>query len=328
MKAKLTLLFLLFTLLSTAQNTNIAIIGCHVQSRPAPTFDYLVENVQPKYSIWVGDNVYADTKEDSTHLENQLAILAAKKGFQALKTSSQFFVTWDDHDFGLNNAGGDYPLKEVHKTVHRDFWELEEEIPEDRDGVYYSHITEEENGKTIQFIMLDGRYNRDKPSKRNGTALGEEQWQWLEEELKKEADLRFVVSGYQVLLNRPTRWESWTKIGKEKKKLFQTIKDADAKGVVFITGDQHYVEVLKAKKDKIGYDTYEIMASGINQTEKAGLAHNRVAGPDLTYNSASVIEVQWEDKESKDAHILFTVTNVENGDTTLTYEIPFENIGL
>ena len=54
-----------------------------------------------------------------------------------------------------------YIFKEESKAIHRKFWELEEKVPEERDGVYYSEIKTEANGKKIQFVMLDGRYNYD-----------------------------------------------------------------------------------------------------------------------------------------------------------------------
>lgn len=309
-----------------ADATRIAIIGCHQQGRPAPALTFLAEKVQPAYTIWVGDNVYADTEKDAQHVMRQLQIMEAKPGFKELREQSKFMVTWDDHDYGLNNAGKDYKLKEKTMQIHRQFWRLENEIPADHDGVYYAKIEQQPNGKKIQFILLDGRYNRGKPGK-NADALGEKQWKWLEEQLRKPADLRFIVSGYQVLLRKPTRWEAWIKLGKSRDRLYDLIKSTNAKGVVFITGDQHYVEVLH-EKNVLGYDAYEIMASGINQTERPGRAPNRVAGPDLTLNSVSVMTIHWEGKNNLPPHIYFSVTDADTGTTTLEFRIPLAAVGL
>ncbi len=311
---------------ANSNSTTIALIGCHKQKREAPTLTHLAEHVKPDYCVWLGDNVYADTYTDADVIKTQLAVLNEKPGFQDLKRNSAFLVTWDDHDYGFNNAGKNYPLKEKSRAIHREFWELEEEVPEERQGVYYAKIKEQPNGKRIQFIMLDGRYNKTKPSKK-GDVLGEEQWQWLEEQLDKPADLRFIVSGFQILLDKPTKWEAWVKLGKSRQRLFDMIKRRELKGVVFLTGDQHYVEVLRKEK-AIGYDAYEIMAAGINKTEKAGKTKLRVMDADETLHSAPLLNIHWNGIGEIGPHIEFTNTDVVSGKETSRYLIFFKEIGL
>jgi alkaline phosphatase D len=306
--------------------TSIALLGCHQQGRPAPAIPYIAETIRPDYCIWLGDNVYADTRKDAEHIRRQLEILAAKPGFSELKSTSKFHVTWDDHDYGLNNAGAEYEFREASKQIHREFWELEDEIPADRDGVYYSVIETLPNGKRLQVILLDGRYNKVKRG-RDADALGENQWRWLEGQLRHEADLRLVVSGYQVLLNRPTRWEAWIKLGHARKRLFNLVKDTGAAGVLFLTGDQHTAEILRTKK-ALGYDAYEIMACGINQTERPGRAHNRILGPDKTLHSAPFLTIYWEVKDGRPPHIHFRNIDVETGTTSSEYILPLSELGL
>lgn len=159
----------------------------------------------------MGDNVYADAAEIPNTLDRQLHKLSLQPGFSALKQNSKFHITWNDHDYGQNNAGKEYRLKENSKGIHRRFWDLESQISADQDSVYYSEIEPQANGQKIQFIMLDVRFNRDKPGK-DGDTLGQDQWEWLELQLIKEADLRFVVSGYQILLDKSTKWEASLKL--------------------------------------------------------------------------------------------------------------------
>lgn len=287
-------LFLSLSLTLQAQDTTtIGLLGCHVQSRPAPSIEFFADVLKPDYAVWLGDNVYADTETDPQHIQKQLDILSAKPGFQKLKANTPFFVTWDDHDYGLNNADRHYPFKEESKAIHRKFWELEDVVPAFRDGVYYAETITSKKGQTIQFVMLDGRYNYDKKN-----TLGNQQWVWLEKELQKEADIRFLVCGYQVLLPHMTRWESWAKTGKERKRLFDLLEKTEANNVIFLTGDQHTTEILKSQK-KLDYFTYEIMACGINQTEKPGRAPNRVLGPDRTLDSSPIISVIWGEQDTE-----------------------------
>ncbi len=272
--------------------TTIAVLGCHSQGIPAPTIPFLANTIKPNYSVWVGDNVYADTETDPQHIQRQLEVLENKEGYKQLREVSKFRVTWDDHDFGLNDAGKHYVLKEQSKQIHRKFWRLEDEIPAEQDGIYYAKLDTQPNGKVIQFIMLDGRSNRDNPLKPLADAYGENQWKWLDAQLRQPADVRFIVNGYQMLLKRPTSWEALVKIGRSRKRLFNLIKETGAEKVLFITGDQHYVEVLRSPK-VLNYYTFEIMAAGINNVERPRLAKNRYMQPCVSEQKAPVIEVHW-----------------------------------
>lgn len=287
---------ILLSLNTTAQNeqvTKIAVLGCHNQGSPAPAIPYFADKLKPDYSIWIGDNVYADTETDPQHIQRQLEVLENKDGYQKLRETSKFMVTWDDHDYGLNDAGNTYRFKEESKQIHRKFWRLEDEIPSDQDGIYYAKLEKQSNGKVIQFIMLDGRSNKDEPGP-NADALGENQWKWLEAQLSQNADLRFILSGYQVLLKKPTRWEAWVRQGNSRQRLFDLIKSAGADQIVFVTGDQHYAEVLHSPSN-VDYKTFEIMAAGINKNERPGIATNRSMKADKTIHSAPLIEVHWTD---------------------------------
>lgn len=295
-----------FALAEAQNSTTIAMLGCHVQGRPAPSIEFFADVLQPDYAVWLGDNVYADTETDPQYIQDQLNILAQKPGFQKLKANTPFFVTWDDHDFGLNGSDKNYIFKE------------ESKVPAKRDGVYYDEIVQLENGKSIQFIMLDGRFNHDSKN-----TLGAKQWLWLEEVLQKEVDIRFIVSGYQILLPKLTRWESWAKTGKERKRLFDLIEKTQANNIIFLTGDQHTTEVLRSQK-KLKYFTYEIMACGINQTEHPGRAPNRVLGPDLTLNSSPLIEIVWEEN---DAEILFKNYNADSKMLVSSFQFKLSDIG-
>jgi alkaline phosphatase D len=314
-------LLALATQAQTDSITSIAILGCHRQDLPAPTIPYLANTIKPDYSVWVGDNVYADTETDPQHIQRQLEVLLNKDGFKQLREISKFMVTWDDHDYGLNDAGKDYIYKEESKQIHRKFWQLENEISTDQDGIYYAKLEKQPNGKVVQFIMLDGRSNRENPLKPFSDAFGENQWKFIEEQLKKPADVRFIVNGYQMLLKRPTRWEALVKLGRSRKRLLNIINKTNAQNILFITGDQHYVEVLKSPWN-VGYRTFEIMAAGINNTERPGFARNRVSGPDVTVHSAPVIEVHW----AADPYIVFKNYDVEANRVNSEYKFLLSDI--
>ncbi len=314
-----------------AQNydtTKIALLGCHQQNNPAPALEYFADVLKPDFAVWLGDNVYADTRTDPQHIQRQLEVLEQKAGFQKLRNTVPFFVTWDDHDYGLNNSGAEYIFKEESKQIFRKFWRVEEEIPAELDGVYYAKIEKLPNGKTIQFLMIDTRYNNERylPDirKKDADMLGEKQWRWLEEQLKIPADVRLFVSGQQVLLNKTNRWETWSKVGKSQKRLDELLTRLNPNNLIILTGDQHTAEVLKSLR-KMKYKTYEIMACGINQTERPGRAPNRVAGPDKTLHSAPVLELHWD---AGNPFVVIKNHDVENKSIGLEYKIYLSRIGV
>ena len=87
--------------------------------------------------------------------------------------------TWDDHDYGINDAGKEFADKEVSRSLALEFLQ---EPPGSgrwkREGIYASYVFGEK-GKRLRLILLDTRWARDAIDS-DGTMLGEEQWQWLE----------------------------------------------------------------------------------------------------------------------------------------------------
>lgn len=303
----------------------VALIGCHQQNRPTPALQSYVK-AKPDLSLWIGDNVYADTKNDPSHIQKCYDKLAAKPGFEELREQSIFMAVWDDHDFGLNNAGKHYPLKDKSKAIFRKFWQHEERIPEDRDGVYHADIFGE-GEQALQVIMLDARYNRDNPGD-DADMLGQAQWQWLEEQLKKPAKLRLLVSGQQYLLDRDSKFETWTKFPKSQARLFKLIEDTKAKGVVLIAGDQHYGEVSR-ERNAYGYDAIELMFCGINQYETHVMNRSRVSPVAHAKDAYALINIHWQETKGKDAdvpHLLFRCFDAKTDNTELTYRVNFDEL--
>lgn len=77
-----TLFFLLLSLstLKAQQALRIAIIGCHRQFEPAPSLVRYLE-AQPDLCLWIGDNVYADTRDDFSYIERCYEAMAQNPPF-------------------------------------------------------------------------------------------------------------------------------------------------------------------------------------------------------------------------------------------------------
>jgi len=314
--------------------SRIAFGSCANEHRPQPIWDAINE-MKPQLFIFTGDNVYADSP-DPTKIKASYDKLAEVPGFAALRESVPVIATWDDHDYGKNDAGAEFEGKEAAKEAFMDFFKTPEDSPiRKRGGIYDAKIFGPE-GKRVQVILLDtrwfrgpirkmtkeelraaraeagkkvGRYLPDEES--NSSVLGEEQWNWLVEELKKPAELRLLVSSIQVIPNEHG-WEKWGNLPRERKKLFDTIRD-NARHVIILSGDRHSSEISLLPPETDGgpfYPLYEVTASGLNQTGLPDEPNRcRVAGDSL-YNQPNFgwIEVDWS---QEDPSIKLEIRDVE-----------------
>ena len=291
--------------------TKIAFGSCGSQDKPMPILYKVVEE-KPDLFIYLGDNIYGDTT-DMAILKAKYDKLGNKPEFRALKSSvPNIYATWDDHDYGKNDAGKEYPKKVESKQIFLDFWG-EPGATERRKtpGIYTSYMRESQ-GKKLQIIVLDERTFRDRilrapkknkkvlapwknqymPHPKAGpTFLGEAQWKWLEEEFKKPADLRIIASGSQ-FGHDYNGYESWTLFPHEQEKMYQLIEKTQANGVVFISGDVHWGEISKVERDGL-YPIYDITSSGINKSWKTFEPNSKRVGKIMRENHFGQIEIDW-----------------------------------
>lgn len=306
----------LFCLFAEAQNSfplisKIAFGSCAEETKPQPVLDLVVKH-KPDIFIYLGDNIYGDT-DDMKVLKAKYDSLAMKPEFQRLKKNVRIFATWDDHDFGWNDAGKHYLHKKESKDIFLKFFDEPQNSDRRRhEGVYTSYLFEG-NGKRLQLILLDnrtfrsdlrlyrGEFNRQEkffypldyyPHQiEDSTLLGEQQWKWLEEELKKPADIRLIGSGSQFGISF-NGYEAWANFPHEQKRMLGLIQKTRANGVVFITGDVHYAEISKMET-KGQYPIYDVTASGITSTWLFATPNdNRIEGP-VMENHFGLITIDW-----------------------------------
>ena len=264
--------------------TRIAFGSCANQDKPQPIWDAVIDT-KPDHFVFLGDNIYADT-EDMDVLKAKYALLGRQPGYVRLKAACPIHATWDDHDFGANDAGAEFPKKKESQRIFLDFFDAPKDDPRrTREGVYSSQMFGPP-GKRVQLILLDARYFRSplkkgfKPgepgegfrgkyvpnSDADATVLGEAQWKWLAEQLKMPAELRLIGSGVQVVPDEHGS-EFWGNFPLERKRLFKLIKDTDANGVVFLSGDRHLAEISRLTADHadgVGYPLFDVCSSSLN----------------------------------------------------------------
>jgi alkaline phosphatase D len=221
-------------------------------------------------------------------------------------------AVWDDHDYGRNDAGAEYPKRAEAQEVFLDFWREGGDPSDFHEGVYDSRILGPV-GKRVQIILLDARYFRGplKTGERRVGGkyyptedtsipmLGEEQWQWLEKELKKPAEIRLIGSGIQIVPEASGQ-ETWSNLPHERQRLFDVVAKTKAEGVIFLSGDRHWSEFSKVTENA-PYPLYDFTSSSLNQIHPRGTpTDNRFRVSESTYHKENFgeIEIDWSGEET------------------------------
>ena len=272
--------------------TRIAFGSCAKSDKPQPIWDAVLAS-QPDLFIFLGDNVYLDTRDPAV-MRRKYAELAAQPGFQRLKATVPILAIWDDHDYGENDAGADYPMKEESRRQFLDFFGEAADSPRrTRDGIYTAHVFGPA-GRRVQVILPDLRWNRTPlmslelggqdydawvekraeagettpgPYARNpdtgATQLGESQWRWLEGQLGVQAEVRILASSLQVLADF-AGWEGWINFAHDHQRLIAAIRDKKANGLICLSGDTHYGEISRLDVNT-PYPLWDITSSGLTE---------------------------------------------------------------
>ncbi len=272
------------TATSLADTWHIAFGSCLRQWQAQPVWDGILAT-DPQLFIFAGDNVYTGTGPYRTMPEPErigLAYdeLAASDGYQRLRERMPVIATWDDHDYGVNNGGIEYPFKEASKAFFLDFFDIADDAPERaRAGIYGVRHIDSPAGR-VQIILLDTRTFRtplvyappDKQCPRSklianpdpaATLLGDTQWTWLEEKLREPAALRLLVSSIQVIPDQHC-FEKWANFPYERTRLLNLLANVKTGRTVVLSGDRHLAEISRIDTPPLVTPLYEITSSGMN----------------------------------------------------------------
>ena len=291
--------------------SRIAIGSCNGSERPIPILRQIAAD-KPDLYVYAGDNVYGDARAKEPtlpELRQAYALLAASPDYQTLRQATPILATWDDHDYGLNDAGIEFFGKDLAKDMFEAFFEKGDRVAA-HEGIYDSYSFGPA-GERVQVILLDTRWSRTELARRAergprgvyaqtrdpaARTLGEAQWAWLEGKLREPADLRIVVSSIQVLADGHD-FETWDNMPLEQQRLFDLVKRTGAKGVVFVSGDRHSAGLYR-REGLMPYTAYEMTASALNRT--SGRVSDEVStgqlGSMYTFANYGMIEIDWAAK--------------------------------
>jgi alkaline phosphatase D len=302
--------------------TRFAFGSCVNENRSMAFWDVIAAQ-KPQAFLLIGDNDYGDTRAtwgaDIPTLTASYKKLSARQEFDRFRRSVPMMTTWDDHDYGANDAGGSFAFKERAEAIYESYWGASAEV-KSRPGVYESRIVGPQ-GKRVQFILLDSRFFRSDlvsmpyrdPGPPRGwyiantdpkaTMLGDVQWQWLEQELSKPADLRFIVSSVQLVTNAHN-FESWANFPKERDRFYGLLAAKGVNNAVLLTGDRHSGAFYKADVAGLKSPLWEVTASSLNMAFGKGDEGEKEPDPSRVGGfwaipNFSLIDIDWAAKTVK-----------------------------
>jgi alkaline phosphatase D len=251
------------------ETLTLAFGSCNRQNLEQPLWQPIMDH-NPDLFMFLGDNIYGDT-DDMKVLKGKYQLQKNQADYKKLTEQMPVVGVWDDHDYGKNDAGKEYPYREESQQLLLDFFDVPEEDPRrDRKGAYSSYDLKWKS-HTIKLILLDARYHRDDLERKNrvyqknekGTILGKEQWTWLENELlNEEVSLFIIASGIQ-FIPEDHDYEKWANFPQERQKLFDLIKEKQPKAVLLLSGDRHIAEISSMQLDDLDYPLIDVTSSGL-----------------------------------------------------------------
>lgn len=290
----------------------IAFGSCNKQNKKNRLWDDVLKN-NPEVWIWAGDNIYGDT-DDMQILRQKYTQQKNQDGYAALEANTRVLGTWDDHDYGKNDAGLEFAKKKESQHLFLDFLNVSQnDERRNREGVYHSTIIPAKNGQ-VKIIVLDTRYHRTalKDSKKQGsryqpndygkgTILGETQWAWLETELQQsDSDFNIIVSSIQ-FLSSEHGFEKWANFPHEVDRMVKLLEGSNARNVLFISGDRHISEFSKMNADNLDYPVIDFTSSGLTHSYSNFKTEPNVYrnGKVISYLSFGLLHFNFKTKEVK-----------------------------
>jgi alkaline phosphatase D len=245
------------------------------------------------FMLWLGDAWY--TREVDYYSDWGLRYRAshdrAVPVLQNFLKSMPQLAIWDDHDYGPNDIGKNYVLKETSLDIWKKYW-CNPSYGENGQGTY----TMTTWGDADLFLM-DDRWWRSADRMKDSVEgfpnpekemLGQQQMEWLKNSLLySSAVFKIIVVGSQVL-NPASPFDKWRDFPYEYDELMNFLKEYKINGVVFLTGDRHHSEIIKVERPGT-YPLYDITVSPLTSgTHVFGSAEKnnpyRVLGIDQKQN--------------------------------------------
>ncbi|MEM7602957.1 MAG: alkaline phosphatase D family protein, partial [Verrucomicrobiota bacterium] len=171
----------------------------------------------------------------------------------------------------------------------------------------------------VHFIMLDGRYYRESPEKKDPSMLGPVQLQWLKKTLKSDP-ATFKVLCCNVPMARdvkPGSKDTWDGYSSERQKIYEFIAGEEIPGVIVLSADRHRSDAYKIDTEVEGmYPLYEFSSSRLTNQHMHKLIDSSLFG----YNEKQSFGKVEFDLVAEDPTVTYTIMSID-GEAVHTLEV-------
>ena len=305
--------------------------SCSKVHLPQPLWPWIRKR-HPRAWIWAGDAIYGDRMVRAVpltfealgpeHLRAAYAVQNAIPEYASLrKEVPHWIATWDDHDYGLNDGGGDLPWRDASQTVFLEAMDLT--VESGQRGVYTRPVCPVDGG-SILVVALDLRYHKSPYSDVDGDFLGEAQWAWLAETLESaKEDAAVVVSSLQVLDERYGLGERWGRFPAARRRLLKILESC-RKPLLVVSGDVHMAEIAEARCG--GRTLIDFTSSGMTHawSHQVRAGFSRAFAHVLTAAMASfqyLAPLEWQASDARGRRMHFLDLNFGELDFDITRNV-------
>jgi len=234
---------------------------------------------RPDFFLWIGDNLYL--RESDFNSAARLAYrYRHSRSFPALRAflaHTPNYALWDDHDYGPNDSDRSYAFKNETLELFKAYWGNPHFGLPDLLGAFGMF-----SWSDLDFFLMDNRtYRAPNQLQEEGKPyLGTRQLQWLKDRLiQSKASFKFVVIGNQVINTHvPASREAYVHYRAEWNDLMSWLDTNKVNGVVFLSGDRHFTELLISKRTN-NYPLYDLTCSPLTSGAVESLGQEEANNP-------------------------------------------------
>ncbi len=221
----------------------------------------------PDFILIAGDSVYADfsnSDRDEKGYWERWTVSRERLAIFRMKKLIPIFSTWDDHDFGLNNANKNFKQKNLTKDIFGLFWG-DQSTASLSLGPGVSKVL---NVAGQRIFLMDDRFFRDEDGR--GSHWGVEQENFLISEIAKSKAPAFIWNGSQFFGGYLGKESYEGNHPQSLKQIIRELRKLDAP-VAFGSGDVHFSETMLLEPDLLGYKSLEFTSSAIHSFAFPGM---------------------------------------------------------
>lgn len=268
-----------------------------------------IHQTDPDLLVLLGDNVYIDDPTSPRMQKYCYYRRQSRPEYRELCLNTPVYTIWDDHDFGTNDCWGGPEVNEPNWKP--DVWNIYRQNwvnpayggGEKQPGVWYAF-----SHNDVDFIMLDGRYYREKPKSKDPSMLGPVQMKWLKDRL-------LASKGTFKVICSPVPWvfeakgdsrDTWNGYQKERNEIFDFITEHKIEGVILMSADRHRSDAWKIEREGT-YPLYEFNSSRLTNQH----VHPEMKAAVFSYNKKQSFGTVAFDFSVEDPTVKYDVVDID-----------------